>query len=403
MSSLPYHRRVADHFREQKKTWEFFASARTRSEQLQQFKLDLLKNTYQFDPAADARIYGMVDEAREKLGLKDVKVVVYQATFSEETNASIAWLEGEAHVVFSGRVTGSLSDEELLAVIAHELAHIRLFTIEGGIYETADRIILSIANHPGSEAAHVETARLFRLYTEIFCDRGAAQVLGKTGPVITSLVKVATGLDKVSAESYLRQADEIFSIDKENKTGGLSHPENYIRARALQLWFDKGEEAEAEIIRMIEGQMDLDSLDLFRQEELSKLTRRFLQLYLKPRWFRTVAVLSGAKQFFTDFTVDDAAVLDEAFRNRMQELPKGIRDYFAALLLDFALLDPALELVPFGWAFQLSDELGLKDAFATLVRKELQLSEKKLAQHRDKSLAAYQEVKEGADESVYEE
>ena len=80
--------------------------------------------------------------------------------------------------------------------------------LEGDL-EVADRIITAIANNHNSEASYYETARLFKLYTEIFCDRGAYKVIEKIAPVITSLVKASTGLDKVNAESYLKQADEI--------------------------------------------------------------------------------------------------------------------------------------------------------------------------------------------------
>jgi predicted GNAT superfamily acetyltransferase len=42
-----------------------------------------------------------------------------------------------------------------------------------GDFEIADRIITAIANNYASEPSYYETARLYRLYTEIFYDRGA--------------------------------------------------------------------------------------------------------------------------------------------------------------------------------------------------------------------------------------
>lgn len=200
---LSYHRKVASHFKEQPKTWEFFASAKTRHDQLAAFKLELLKNTYKFTPASDAGIYDKVETAKAKLGLEQLPVHVYQAQHADEVNASIIYLDGEAHIVFSGRIIQQLTAEELLVVIAHELTHIKLYTMLDGDLEVADRIITAIANNYNSEAAYGETAKLFRLYAEIFCDRGAYTVVGDTAPVITSLVKIATGLDKINAESYV--------------------------------------------------------------------------------------------------------------------------------------------------------------------------------------------------------
>ena len=135
--------------------------------------------------------------------------------------------------------------------------------------------------------------------------------MGTTAPVITSLVKASTGLDKVNAESYLKQADEIFSAENNLKTGGISHPENFIRAKAIELWHQKKELAEEEIIKMIEGYSNLDQLDIFRQKDLADLTRKFIQLFLKPKWFQSTMVISQAKQYFTDFMLDEKAVLDE--------------------------------------------------------------------------------------------
>ncbi len=88
-----------------------------------------------------------------------------------------------------------------------------------------------------------------------------------------ALIKIETGLNEVSAESYLRQAEEIFA--KSNvQAEQISHPEPYIRARALRLWADRGNEAHAEIERMIEGGLNLHRLDLLGQKRAAELTRR---------------------------------------------------------------------------------------------------------------------------------
>lgn len=400
---IAYHVKVRDYFRKQTKTWDFFAAAQNREVQLEKYKTDLLKNTYKFDPENDARIYDRVTLAKEKLGLQQLAVTVYQAQYTDELNASIVMLGHEAHIVFSGRITQLLSDDELLAVIAHELSHIRLFALLGGDLEITDRIITSIGNRYDSEPAYYETARLFRLYTEIFCDRGAYEVLQQTAPVITSLVKAATGLDNVSAESYVKQAEEIFSSSDPVKTQSISHPENFIRARAVQLWHEKGKDADAEIEKMIEGITDIDALDLFRQKELSDFTLTFLKLYLKPRWFRTSLVLSQAREFFKDYNPDDAVLLTAEFTDKVTAAHASVKEYLAYILLDFALLDALLEEVPFGWAFQFAEDAGLKETFDTVVARELKMSDKKLKAHKQNVLSAFYDVKEGENEQIYED
>ncbi|MES2777960.1 MAG: M48 family metalloprotease [Bacteroidota bacterium] len=402
LTCLDYHQKVKDHFKAQTKTWDYFSVPDNKEAQLRQFKTELLKNTYKFDPATEAFIYEKVAIAKEKLELQNLPVTVYQAQYTDELNASIVYLDREAHIIFSGPVTRLLDANELLAVLAHELTHVKLYTMLNGDLEVADRIITAIANNYRSEPVYFETARRFRLYTEIFCDRGAYSVLADIAPVITSLVKASTGLDHVNAENYLKQASEIFSAEKGVKTAGISHPENFIRARAIELWHQKKDAAAPEIIAMVEGSSDLDQLDIFRQQELAQLTRHLLQLFLKPKWFQSTMVMSLAKQYFTDFSWDEKIVLSEKFTDATGDAHQSVKDYLAYLLLDFALADPALEEIPSGWAFQFAEDVQLKETFDGIIKKEMKFSDKKLQQHRQKMLNAYYEVKESQAEQIYE-
>jgi len=403
LPSIEYHLKVRDYFRQQQKTWDFFSAAKTREDHTQKFKTELLKNTYKFNPEIDKHIYEKVNISKEKLNMLQLNVTVYQAQYTDEMNASIIFMDNEAHIVFSGRITQFLDEQELLAVIAHELTHIKLFTMEQGDMEVADRIITAIANHPSSESSYYETARLFRLHTEIFCDRGAYQVVGDVSPIITSLVKIATGLDKVSAESYIQQAEEIFSSQKENlKTSAVSHPENFIRARAINLWKQNEKEAGIEVSKMLEGITDLDQLDIFKQRVMADFTRSFLQLYLKPKWFRSSLVLGQARDYFSNYVVDENILLNQKLTEEIEEFHPSIKEYLCWIMLDFAMLDPSLEEVPVGWAFQFAEDLSLKETFDKIVSRELKLSEKKLQSYKQKTLSSFYEVKEGENEQIYE-
>src|SRR5260370_1076665 len=102
---------------------------------------------------------------------------------------------------------------------------------EGGLHRKSPTRIAQV-HGPARAARHEEAARHYQLYTEILADRGSFCVTRDVNPVIAGLVKIQTGLSQVSPASYLKQAEEIFS--KGNvATEGLSHPEAFIRARAL--------------------------------------------------------------------------------------------------------------------------------------------------------------------------
>src|SRR5262249_8359367 len=156
---------------------------------------------------------------------------------------------------------------------------------EQGDLHIADRLMLAVADDPRAAVSHEQTARRLRLYTEIFADRGSLHVTGDLHTVVSGLVKIETGLAQVSAEGDLKQAAEIFA-KKNATTEGVSHPEAFIRARALELWQQQRRGAEPQIAGMIEGTVALDDLDLIGQARLTKGTRRLLEQLLQPKWFQ---------------------------------------------------------------------------------------------------------------------
>lgn len=402
LATLPYHDRLKEHFKEQKKLWDFFSGEDKRKEQVENYKLELLKNTYKFDKEKENHLYSLLEKAKEKLGLSDVQGTFYQASYTEDINANVVYHDKEAHFVFSGLLLRLLNDDELLAVIAHELAHIRFSLMHNGEFEVCERIVLAIANSSGqSDQVYYNTARLFRLHTELFCDRGALLVCGEIGPVISALVKSATGLDNIDVDSYLKQATEALEKTQDEGSKAFSHPENFIRVKAIEWWKGEADSANEKILAMLQGQQGLDQLDLFQQEELHQFTLKFLQLFLKPNWFRTGLVLSHARQFYTDFQVKDEHYLDTALLDKLSAFPESIKTYLAYILYDFVQLDPALEQVPLGWAFQFSEDLLIKEAFMLCVKKEQGLSEKRLQVQREEALQAFRNLKEGESEQIY--
>jgi hypothetical protein len=216
------------------------------------------------------------------------------------------------------------------------------------------------------------------LWTEIYADRWAYHLCDDINAAIAALIKTTTGISEVSAESYLKQADEIFA-KASAISEGISHPEPYVRARALRLWAEKGELAHAEIERIIEGGLNLYHLDLLAQAHAAALTRHFLHLLLNPRWFQTETALAHAKRFFADFVLPSDVVTDAYLKSELDRSDSSLRDYFCYLMLDFATVDRDLADVALSASIVLARHLGIDKRFAELAQKELTIGKKVFA------------------------
>ena len=364
---LPYHAALRDYLKDREPAlWNWFSSAQAKMEYTESLRLELLKSTYRLDAGGHPDLYRAADEAKAQLAL-EIPLTIYQAQHVTELNAALFYIPTEGHVVLSGPALSLLTYDELKAVLGHELAHYHLWQADGGDYLVADRLLQAVAQDHRAEPSHVQSARWFQLYTEIYADRGSLLASQNIETTVAALVKMMTGLQHVSGASYLKQAEEVFAQSKV-KTAGLSHPEAFIRARALQLW----PADDAGIAEMIEGAAAFDELDLLGQTKLASDTRCFLQALLQPKWFRTDAVLGHAKLFFDDFKPGAGTDL------KLSLTDARLKEYFCFLLLDFATADPDLDRLPLAAAFQWSQRLEIEADFEKLAVKELKLKTREL-------------------------
>jgi len=370
---LVQHRALVEWLRrEEKEVWKWFAEKENAATDAEEVRLSLLRDTYRMDAEGHPEVFREIGAACAALEL-DAAVFVYQAQNQAEPNASVCYLPGEAHVIFSGPILSLLSADELRGVIGHELSHHLLWQMEGGVFLLADRIFHAAASHPGGEPAHANSARVWRLATELFADRGAYLATGSLDAAVGGLVKTTTGLAQVSAKSYLAQAKEIFSKSKP-KTDQFSHPETFIRARALQLWVEEDDGLEETISRMLESEEGLDGLTLVEQSGLAALTRRFMAHLLEPAWFQSEPVLAHARQFFREFRpAEDAKIVAEA-----ADLPAPHREYLTRVMLDFCAVDPDMDDQPISRCLGIARDLGCLGDFEKLLTKELKLKAKNL-------------------------
>ncbi|WP_317203610.1 M48 family metalloprotease [Janthinobacterium sp.] len=373
LAPLPYHLAIVAALRaDEPEVWAWAASARARGEYAEQVRADLLKESYRLDADAHAEVHRCAAAAAARLGL-DVPVTLYQRG-EGAMNAALYFLPGEAHVVFTGAILERLRGAELEAVLGHELAHYLLWQLDDGAYHAADRILAAAAQDPRADASQLQTARLYRLYTEVFADRGGAVACGALLPAVCALVKTQTGMGEVSGAHYLKQADEICA-PANLCSGGVSHPEIFIRARALRLWCEADAAAEDWLVAAMQGPLALDQLDWLGQERLSALTRRIIMHLLHAPYLRSPALLAHARRFFPD--IQPAARPDARLAADLRGAP-GVHAYAAYLLADFAAADRDLGDVALAAALELALALGLSDTFEPIALKELALTKRQL-------------------------
>jgi hypothetical protein len=367
---LPYHVELRDYLKAKEGSlWKWFASAQAQAAYFDSLRLELLKATYRLDAGSHPELYQGLDEVKAALGL-DIPVTIYQAQHANDLNATLFYIPGEGHVVLSGPMLSLLSAEEIKSVLGHELAHYHLWQADEGELLIVDRLLQAVCQDHRAHESHVQSARWFQLYTEIYADRGSLRATGNIESAVAALVKIMTGLQHVSGGSYLKQAEEVFQ-KSDVKTTGLSHPEAFIRARALQLWAEGAEDCDRLIATMIEGSAAFDDLDLLGQVRLTRFTRKFLEQLLQPKWFRTDAVMGHAKLLFDDFAPANAP--DESFLAGTEFGERKMQEYLCFLLLDFVSVDPELDRLPLAAALEWSKRLEILPAFEKLVNKELKV------------------------------
>lgn len=369
LEPLGYHRLVVDQLREdESRIWEWAQSQQARDEHDSEMRSVLLRETYRLEPAAHPEVHEDIAGAMAVLDL-DAPLTLYQAS-DGAMNAALCYIPGEVHLVFYGPVLEKLTRPERIALIGHELAHYRLWSIDGGQFHVATRILDHALAYSGNAPSHVETARVYRLHTELYADRGGAIAADATGPAIATLVKTMTGLNAVDSDAYLRQAAELEGEEKASHRE--THPEVFLRALALDKWWRGEAGLDAWIDRRVRGPMALGALDLPRQRELTALTRGFLARLLAKSKVESEAVTSQIRRMFPDWTENETQAEDDAFAP--DRIDDSVRNYLAALTFDVAFADPELRDDLLLAGARLAGELGAAATYRAALKRDLRMS-----------------------------
>ena len=92
-----------------------------------------------------------------------------------------------------------------------------------------EQVLAAMLGDRAASHAHERTWKHFKLYTELFCDRMTLEMTGDLAACVSMQVKMETGLRNVSADAYLKQAEEVLR-GSTTTSEGITHPEMFIRA-----------------------------------------------------------------------------------------------------------------------------------------------------------------------------
>jgi len=310
-----------------------------------------------------------VQRAADALGVT-VPVEIYVDEGGQGADAELLFVPDRAVLVLTGGTVNLLDADELCAVAGHELAHHVLWTAHDGRYLAAARLLDAAESDARTPSEYLETARRYRLATELVADRGGMQACGSLTTTVSGLVKLVTGLAQVDSAAYLRQAAEV---DYSVPSAGTTHPETVLRAWALQEWAERGAGADALVAAALGPQLDLGALDVLGQDRLAEVTRSLVWLLVADDLVRSEEAVDLVGRF--GVVVGNPPEVTDLPR----DLPTETRAYLAAVLLDVATADDDGGVDALGGALALARRVGLDTELLALMGAELDLGERATA------------------------
>ena len=218
-----------------------------------QMRLMNIANNVRLGPNQGVEIYDKFVHAAKILDLPDLPEIYVNSSYT--INATAFGLEKYQITLYAGLID-FLTEEELLAVIGHELGHVKC---QHMLYKTMAYLlrffgvsILSDLLPAGTGTLASITLQLAILnwerMAELSCDRAALLVVQDREVVASALSKLAGGskkiLPKINLDSVLEQADEYHDSDlnlmekifKVNMMLMQTHPFPIVRAKEIMDW-----------------------------------------------------------------------------------------------------------------------------------------------------------------------
>lgn len=208
------------------------------------FYLDNISSGILVGPKQLPDLYALHQEACRILDLPEPQLYIRQ---NPTPNAYTFAVQGEqSFVVLHTALIELLTPEEVQAVIAHELGHLKC---EHSVYITIANLLLLTTR----QVPLVEQSLRLLLFewlraAELSCDRAALLVAGQVETVVAMMMKLSGGspqlIPHLNPEAYLAQVEayETFSQSglpqwlRMAQTAERSHPVPILRAKEIKAW-----------------------------------------------------------------------------------------------------------------------------------------------------------------------
>jgi len=217
------------------------------------FRLSYLAGSIRVDHRQYPRVYQRFTEAATTLDVADLPEVY--VTQSPIINGSAIGID-KPFIVITTAAVDKLDDDELRAVLGHELGHVRS---GHAVYKTIMMILTSWAANlswlpVGAIALRAILAAMFEWWRKAELSADRAGLLAGQDPAASTrlLMKLAGGgdLSQIDTAAFLEQAAEYESggdlrdsIHKIGMTAWSTHPFPVARAADLRKWIDSGDYA----------------------------------------------------------------------------------------------------------------------------------------------------------------
>jgi Zn-dependent protease with chaperone function len=189
---------------------------------------------------SDSQFPRVWEAAKKAGGMLNVRLPAIFASPSKAIKVKVLGTEDSPHLIVNLELAEKLDDTELLAAIAHELAHIQnghiLYATALHYLNTSAAFFVRWVVQPA-----IMTLQAWSRRAEVTCDRASLIAVRDVDKTMQAMVKLELGLDKGSAfnaDEYLRALPEVKKSIGRYAELFRSHPYVPKRVQALRLFAD---------------------------------------------------------------------------------------------------------------------------------------------------------------------